>query len=840
MKKIFFLILVSLVINCGSGSQSQSLLQEDHEKNPNNNQFNDNESPEGQSPNSTIQSYAIEGKIQKGPFLRGTNIVIRELNNRLEQTGNSFSTQTEDNTGLFRASMELTSPFAEVIATGHYFNEITGELSNSPLTLRAIVNFSESPTVNVNVMTSLTRGRIRELVKNGSAINDAKIKAEQELARFFHFDENTIKDYQTLDISQAGDRNSALLAVSAITQKNHSVAELQEILSDIETDLQNNGTIDQEILKNKIITSSQNIDLNNVRKNLESRYLELDSVASIPSFENFIDNDGDGIINGNKNTRISWKIDRDTISRTKFSNGRTKIPVRLIEKKPEDSITISFSSNRNDDINISPKTLTFTPSNYNQYQNIYISMPHRFGNDRNSKSLILTANSSQQDMDAISHEFILREFNPLSLYSSGFEEQHPRIISDKSPFDIDIRIERRNIPSDEEIQIELSTTSNFIDRIEPSILIFPNDAFSNRHKISRIIPRRSFNTNRSGTVDIIATSPSHPHLEPITFTFDFEDYQEPSSSFSPSFSHISNRFISDFISFDRDTFLASIKNSFDNEGNNKIMRYGPDSVSLFSGNDARDHIDGNNDVATFNRIIQLGKLDENHFYVIDENPHNEEYTIRKINREGHVETIYGESQINFRRYKILSLNENQFYALKIYKENPRGNVDFFIDLEQPENNQILNLIDHENNLDLLDGSIYSLKLDKENNLVILTSKINPDRSYSTKVHYVIIDPNNKKNILSLNLLKEYNHRFYGDLIIDENNHIIIYNKYSGTIEKINIEGEIIETFNNVNHWLNISGISHKNIFLNTDNQICLVSFDSGSNKLILSTLNQNE
>ena len=89
----------------------------------------------GESSGST-KSYTISGYVQKGPYVQGTEITVRELDNSLSPTGRTFTGTIDDNTGTFSAKGDLSSPYVELSADGYYFNEVSGSLSTAKLTLR--------------------------------------------------------------------------------------------------------------------------------------------------------------------------------------------------------------------------------------------------------------------------------------------------------------------------------------------------------------------------------------------------------------------------------------------------------------------------------------------------------------------------------------------------------------------------------------------------------------------------------------------------------------------------------------------------------------------------------
>ena len=77
-------------------------------------------------------AHIINGKVEKGPLVRGSQIDMRTLDKTLVPTGNSYTTTIENNTGEFNyGSLKVNSPYAKLTADGYFFNEVDGSLSNS-------------------------------------------------------------------------------------------------------------------------------------------------------------------------------------------------------------------------------------------------------------------------------------------------------------------------------------------------------------------------------------------------------------------------------------------------------------------------------------------------------------------------------------------------------------------------------------------------------------------------------------------------------------------------------------------------------------------------------------
>jgi hypothetical protein len=85
--------------------------------------------------------------------------------------------------------------------------------------------------------------------------------------------------------------------VSSILQNNNTVAGLSELLSKINLDVKPDGVLDQANQINRIVENSTSLNTENVRNNLLDRYFSLGLNVTIPNFENFIDSDGDKILN---------------------------------------------------------------------------------------------------------------------------------------------------------------------------------------------------------------------------------------------------------------------------------------------------------------------------------------------------------------------------------------------------------------------------------------------------------------------------------------------------------------------------------------------------------------
>lgn len=103
---------------------------------------------------------------------------MQPVNEKLEATGETYSSTIQDNAGNFTFGAKLfDAPYAELTANGYFFNEVSGNLSSGTLSLRAIVDLLDKSTINVNVLTHLKYRRVLNLVAQGSNFKEANDRA---------------------------------------------------------------------------------------------------------------------------------------------------------------------------------------------------------------------------------------------------------------------------------------------------------------------------------------------------------------------------------------------------------------------------------------------------------------------------------------------------------------------------------------------------------------------------------------------------------------------------------------------------------------------------------------
>ncbi len=236
--------------------------------------------------------YSIEGNVQKGPFANGSDVEVYELTNDFKPTGRTFHTTTGSQGQFELNEILLVSPYIELLADGFYYNEITGDLSNERITLKALVDLTGRDLLHINILTDLEYERVKSLVySSGLSIEEAKQQVQNELLSVFSLDDININNPENLDISKTGTGDAILLAISSILQGNLTTAELSRLLADIVGDMKEDGILNDTLIQNSLLGQALTLNAGQIEENLFTIYadleLDLDQVNNFDEYINY-------------------------------------------------------------------------------------------------------------------------------------------------------------------------------------------------------------------------------------------------------------------------------------------------------------------------------------------------------------------------------------------------------------------------------------------------------------------------------------------------------------------------------------------------------------------------
>ncbi len=237
----------------------------------------------------SLKKLNLTGYAQKGPFINGSSVTVYDLQSDLSPTGKSYNAQITDNKGTFQMSnISLSSNNVSLRADGFYFNEISGQQSAAQITLYALSDITGRNEINVNILTQLEKSRVEYLMNNGKSFTDSKIQSQKEILAIFNIEDISINNSEELNISESGDDNGILLAISSILQGYRSESELTELLADISNDIKEDGVLNSGTLGSELINHAIILDTASIKSNLTKRYQDLGAPVSIPDFGKYI------------------------------------------------------------------------------------------------------------------------------------------------------------------------------------------------------------------------------------------------------------------------------------------------------------------------------------------------------------------------------------------------------------------------------------------------------------------------------------------------------------------------------------------------------------------------
>jgi N-acetylneuraminic acid mutarotase len=232
---------------------------------------------------------SVAGAVQKGPFLVGSTVLVNQLTSNGAPTNSTLVTEIEDSIGTF--SFDTTTPGpVQIVATGYYFNELTGQPSSGTLTLKALYQVSDAATQHayVNIMTHLINDRVLDLLATpNTTLSGAIAQAEGEFIAAFNAalpvaDLGTFSALSLYNPNGASVRGNAyLLALSTAFYKYASLkseefgtapdAELTLILNEIADDLADDGLVQTPDFLDEFVTAVRSLDPQTIIANLRQR-----------------------------------------------------------------------------------------------------------------------------------------------------------------------------------------------------------------------------------------------------------------------------------------------------------------------------------------------------------------------------------------------------------------------------------------------------------------------------------------------------------------------------------------------------------------------------------------
>ncbi|EGR3358022.1 hypothetical protein DMJ17_08550 [Vibrio parahaemolyticus] len=254
----------------------------------------------GRDNNDSGQSYQFGGAVQKGPLQPGSVVTAYELNQDLEKTDISYTTQIEDYEGNYNMNERFNTPYVELVAQGNYFNELTGK-SDEQMRMSAFVDMNATTQVNFNVATAAMKASIMAKVQAGQTFEEAVHEATAELLSLYSYDPEQWADginFYNVNLSNAGDTSTVLLVISAstLTMATENGLTFEQQIEKIGQVLLEPNSVQFEEMKQALTKYSLALYKTAAYENTQKYYAENGLDFDIPHVDYFIDIDGDGVL----------------------------------------------------------------------------------------------------------------------------------------------------------------------------------------------------------------------------------------------------------------------------------------------------------------------------------------------------------------------------------------------------------------------------------------------------------------------------------------------------------------------------------------------------------------
>jgi cysteine-rich repeat protein len=269
----------------------------------------DSSGPESDDSSGESAGVVLEGALHKGPFVLGSSVSVSPIDAAGNPTGAVYSTATHNDLGEFSIELGAIENVA-LEGTGFYYNEVVGELSSAPLTLRGFYQLEqgEPASARLNVLTHLGYQRVRSTLAAAPSLVDAVSAAEAEVRAALGvgpagYDPGLGTTLDLLDGD--GEPNAYLFAITsvlvqaAVTQAGPDGpidATLQELLNSLALDLADDGSVAATVTE-QLLAAQTMVDTAAVETALASRLAAIGSSAGVPDLDRFIDSDLDGVPN---------------------------------------------------------------------------------------------------------------------------------------------------------------------------------------------------------------------------------------------------------------------------------------------------------------------------------------------------------------------------------------------------------------------------------------------------------------------------------------------------------------------------------------------------------------
>jgi hypothetical protein len=255
---------------------------------------------DGEKETSQNYDYSVNGIITDGLCKTGGLVYVSLLDqSNLSPTTNTYPpTPIINEFGEYDLGISLPTQIVRVDVDATCHNETTGlDMSSRQL---YCYNDIASGNKNVNPLCMIIAPRVKSLYNTAGATFQDFDAAEQQATNeiYSFFDVSGVTDrFTSMSLDSTSDANGAYLHMITGILQDRSEVDQMSLITEMGTDLEDNGVIDSVDISSDIQTSLSNVDHFNIKKNVNDKFLSLGSSKKSPPAYKFGDHDNDGIKN---------------------------------------------------------------------------------------------------------------------------------------------------------------------------------------------------------------------------------------------------------------------------------------------------------------------------------------------------------------------------------------------------------------------------------------------------------------------------------------------------------------------------------------------------------------
>ena len=230
-----------------------------------------------------ISSQDVIGWVHKGPFETGGTVRLLSYPEGVELD----STTIRDDLGAFSLRTDALG-LASLSATGTWYNELTGSVETTPLTLRSHIEvIASQPPANINLVTELSYDRIGALLLAGRRSDHSVIvaQAEAELYAAIGIGGASFVPAAAAELSLLGDDASsvwlAILGALVLRAAADFEGGMETFLTTLREDFADDAELEAPV-RSALDEAKSDVDFDAVLGNLEDRIHETDPDAAAP------------------------------------------------------------------------------------------------------------------------------------------------------------------------------------------------------------------------------------------------------------------------------------------------------------------------------------------------------------------------------------------------------------------------------------------------------------------------------------------------------------------------------------------------------------------------------